>query len=103
VTVEVGIGIVAFLAIITAFQVRLILDSRILQLRSKWSYRKNAFFVFAFVFFLTMEALLVSPLTRLVEQPLLRIFLWIASLAALITIAVGFATIFLPKTSKPHS
>jgi hypothetical protein len=103
VTVEVGIGIVAFLAIITAFQVRLILDSRILQLRSKWSYRKNAFFVFAFVFFLTMEALLVSPLTRLVEQPLLRIFLWIASPAALVTIAVGVASIFLPKTSKPHS
>jgi len=103
VTVEVGIGIVVLLAIIKAFQVRLILDSRILQLRSRWSYRKNAFFVFAFLFFLGMEALLVSPVTRLVEQPLLRIFLWIASLVALVTIAVGFATIFLPKESKPHS
>ena len=106
-SLETGLGIGLFLAIATAFQARLILDSRILELRSKWSYRKNAFFLFVFLFFLSMEALLVSPVSRLVQQPLLALLLWIASLAAIVAIAIGLAAIFLPKVrrsaSKPHS
>jgi hypothetical protein len=105
VTLHAGLGVGLFLAITTAFQVRLILDSRILELRSRWSYRKNAFSLFAFLFFLSMQGLLVSPVTRLVQQPLLGILFWIASLAAIVAITVSLAAVFSPKIrrSAPHS
>ena len=103
-TLMAGLMMAAVLVIPLALQVRLVLDSKILEIGARWSLRKNAFYASAFVFFLAMEALLVAPVGERFRQPLLGILVLIITVLGISTLAFVVAAIIRDRRSfaKKH-
>ncbi len=75
------------------FQARLLAESLALAAKTKWSVRKDAFKVFAFLFFLIMELLLLLPLATRLRRLWEVVFVMIVLLLVLLGLAAFVARV----------